>query len=103
MMVLIKGFEKWISREEEQEIPEFESHEEARKYFKEKYGDNFQLSDSEMIDDRKCYFYYLIVDKEGYEEGMASMKKDGFVSGMRFMKSQQPIQIFEDGIIHIVH
>jgi hypothetical protein len=30
--------EKWISRKEEHELPEFKNHDEARGYFKEKYG-----------------------------------------------------------------
>lgn len=45
----------WISREEEAEIPDFKSHEEARKYFKERYGDAFQLSEPFKIDGEQVY------------------------------------------------
>ncbi|TKI73673.1 hypothetical protein FC701_36825, partial [Bacillus mycoides] len=45
----------WISREEEVEIPNFKSHEEARTYFKEKYGDAFQISESFKIDGEQVY------------------------------------------------
>lgn len=66
-----------ISREEEHALPDFKSHEEARTYFKKKYGNNFKLEDSITVGDRKLYFYKLF--------------------------SVQDIQIFEDGEIHIVH
>lgn len=53
----------WISCEEEAEIPNFKSHEEARKYFKEKYGDAFQISESCEVDGEQVYFYMYIVDR----------------------------------------
>lgn len=66
-----------ISREEEHDLTDFKSHEEARAYFKKKYGDKFKLEDDIVVGDRKLYFYKL----------------DG----------EQDIQIFDDGEIHIVH
>ena len=38
--------EKKISREEENEMPSFASHDEARAYFKERFGDDFQMTPS---------------------------------------------------------
>ncbi|UDY80673.1 hypothetical protein [Geobacillus phage GR1] len=97
------GMKKWISRKEEQEIPEFKSHNEARKYFKDKYGDNFQMSDSEIIDGMKVFFYYLIIDEKAFSEGQKLLREGKPVSGLEFIGSHQPIQIYENGTIHIVH
>ncbi|MEK4930494.1 hypothetical protein N2V92_01125 [Bacillus sp. CH_48] len=52
-------FKLWISREEEAEIPDFKGHEEARKYFKEKYGDAFQFSESLEVDGKKSIFLHV--------------------------------------------
>ena len=67
----------FITREEEHNLPDFTSHDEARAYFKQRYGDKFQLEDSVEINGRKLYFYQLCYT--------------------------QSIQIFEDGEIHIVY
>jgi hypothetical protein len=104
------SFEKWISRQEEAELPEFKSHDEARAYFKEKYGDAFQLSDSDVIDGRKIYFYMYIVDWDRFNKMQEYMRKqnsrllnaaDPETNG--FIDSYQSVQIWEDGEIHIVH
>jgi hypothetical protein len=97
------GMEKWISRKEEDELPKFKSHDEARAYFKEKYGDAFQLMDSIYIDGKKCYLYFLIHDKEAFWEGQRELKEKGHVEGMRFVESHQPIEIWESGEVHIIH
>lgn len=93
-----------ISRQAEAEIPEFDSHENARKYFKNKYGNHFVMMSSEMIDDEKIYFYSLILDRKIFEEGQKQMSKDGFMAdALDYMNSYQSIEIFEDGRIHIIH
>src|SRR5690625_6515075 len=55
-----------ISRQSEAEFPEFDSHENARKFLKNKYGDSFVMANSEMINDEKVYFYHLILDRKNY-------------------------------------
>ena len=93
-----------ISRKAEAEIPEFNSHETAREYFKNKYGNHFMMTGSEFIDDQKVYFYSLILDRKTFEDGHEQMAKDGFMAdALNFMNSYQPIEIFEDGRIHIIH
>lgn len=93
-----------ISREEESKIPEFNSHAEARKYFKDKYGDSFQLMDSDDSSGEKIYFYKLILNKKVYMEMIEEMNRNGFASmSEERMFSSQDIQIFENGNIHIVH
>lgn len=92
-----------ISRKAEAELPDFSSHELARKYFKNKYGDRFIMMNSEMIDGMKIYFYSLILDNEIFKDGQEKLGQGEPVSGLDFMNSYQPIEIWEDGRIHIVH
>lgn len=67
----------FITREDEHNLPDFTSHDQARAYFKKRYGDKFQLEYSIELKGRKLYFYQLCCT--------------------------QSIQIFEDGEIHIVY
>ena len=93
-----------ISRQAEDEFPEFDSHEKARKYFKDKYGDSFILTSSEMIGDDKVFFYHLILDRQEYLKGRKKLEEDGFImDSLDFINSHQPVEIFEDGRIHVIH
>lgn len=92
-----------ISRKEENELPTFSSHDEAREYFKSKYGPSFMMNGSEIIGDRKIYFYHLVFDKDCYADGMGRLGKGEAVSGIEFINSYQPVEIFEDGEIHVIH
>lgn len=92
-----------ISRNEEANLPDFSSHEMARKYFKNKYGDRFVMTNSEILDGMKIYFYSLILDNEIFEDGQKKIGKGDPVHGLDFMNSYQPIEIWEDGRIHIIH
>ena len=93
-----------ISRQAEAEFPEFDSHEHARKFCKNKYGDSFVMASSEMIGDEKVYFYHLILDRQQYFDGFQKLKEDGFITdSLDFMNSYQPVEIFEDGRIHVIH
>ncbi|MEC3195663.1 hypothetical protein P9Z84_23635 [Bacillus cereus] len=100
----------WISGEEEAEIPNFKSHEEARNYFKEKYGDAFQLSEPFRIDGEQVYSYMYIVDKKKFNEMQNYMEKHntrlidaGNPETEGFMEFYQSILIFEDGRLSITH
>lgn len=94
----------YISREEEAKIPEFTSHEEARSWFKEKYGDRFMMTGSEDLTEGKVYFYRLILDEEKHEELQRRMAEDGYVIGMAELTfSFQSIEVFSDGSIHVIH
>lgn len=93
-----------ISRQAESEIPEFTSHELAREYFKNRYGNHFVMMSSEVIGNQKVYFYSLILNRKVFEDGQKQMIKDGFMfDALDFMNSYQPVEIFEDGRIHIIH
>ena len=92
-----------ISRKDEETIPQFHSHEEARQWFKEKYGDDFMMTDSEEIGGEKCYFYTLILDRAKYEKGHRELVEKGYIIGTEHLNSYQSIEIMESGFIHIVH
>ena len=92
----------WISRQEEATLPIFRSHEEASLYFEEEYGEKFVFEESSDTGDGIYFFYRLITDEEAYIQGVSDLNSNGFV-GLEFLNSYQPIQIMEDGSIHIVH
>lgn len=94
-----------ISREEEAKLPQFKSHLEARKYFKDKYGDNnFQMMDSYMVGKEKFYNYDLILDRKVYFDKMKEIQEKGIVEITKEkLFCSQCIQISENGFVHIVH
>ena len=100
-----------ISRKEEYKLPSFKSHAEAREYFKNIYGHNFQMIDSQEYSDCKIYFYRLILDMEQYMSCIRELQEtnvlvdDGTDTclAFRFITSYQSVEIYEDGRIHIVH
>lgn len=93
-----------ISREDEHSFPSFNSHTEAIKWLVNRYGDRFVSFGYEEIEGKKCYFYKLIIDKEAFEQGNKQLEEDGFIIGsLTFAKSNQDLQISEDGFVHVVH
>ena len=92
-----------ISREDEALIPQFHSHEEAKKWFEDRYGKDFILTGSDTIGDETCFFYYLILDWEEYKKGQKELRENGYMAGLSFLMSHQPVQIMESGSVHIVH
>lgn len=93
-----------ISREEEAQIPKFNSHKEAKNWFIDRYGPDFILTGAEMIGDEMCYFYYLILNWKDYQEGTKEVRlNQNMAAGLNFLYSHQPVQIMENGSVHIVH
>jgi hypothetical protein len=91
-----------LSRKFEENLPDFSSHDEARKYFKEQYGDNFMLTNSEIIDGEKIYFYYLVVHRENFDRFMRELNEKGSTTGDEGSLSYHNVEIWENGNIHIV-
>lgn len=96
-------FDKWISREEERQLPQFSSHREAREYFKSKYGRDFVIEAIEDIDGEDCYFCAVIFDWDAYNEMMDRAEKGLPLSGIKYIECKQPVQIMASGRVHIVH
>ena len=93
----------YISREEEAKIPEFHSHDEARNWFKDKYGDRFMMTGSQDLEEGKVYFYHLILDEDKYKEFNRKLREDGHSSDMELMFSYQSVELFSNGRIHLIH
>jgi len=95
-----------ISRQDESSFPEFNSREEAAAFFKEKYGSDFIYKTSEPIGDMYCHFYVVMVDYESYRRGQKLLSQGKAVSGelgMKYLMSHQPVQIMDNGSVHIVY
>lgn len=93
-----------ISREQEHALPQFNSHDEARAYFKDLYGSDFQMTDSSTVNGEKIYFYKLILNKSVYNEMIKEIEANGYCAmNEERIFCTQDIQIFESGHIHIVH
>ena len=110
------NYEKWknakISREAESRLPRFNTHLEAREYFKSIYGDKFQMQDSKGCGEEKIYFYHLILDMKQYLECLNEINEQQIESlqwteegclAERYMFSYQAIEISENGNVHIMH
>lgn len=91
---------KEISKLREAELPVFQSHEAAISYFEETYGEKFVFEESLDTQSGRCSFYRLITDEEAYIKGISELNSTGHI-GLEFMRSYQPIQITEDGHVHI--
>ncbi|RKD26480.1 hypothetical protein BEP19_16715 [Ammoniphilus oxalaticus] len=92
-----------ISREDEDKIPKFNDHAEARAWFKERYGDNFEMVTSDLSEGGKVYFYHLVLDRLKYNEMQRKLREESNFIGTELMFSYQSVEIFENGRIHIVH
>lgn len=95
-----------ISRQEESTFPTFTSHEDAAAFFKKRYGADFIFQDSEPIGEQLCYFYAIVINQKDYNDGRQLLSKGKPISGelgLKFLLSYQPVQIMEDGSVHIVH
>ncbi len=111
-----------LTREVEQHMPEFGSYEEARDWFKEKFGGMFTgLKDVYDVDGEPCYEHHVVVDPQSYNEGRKDLfadiesgkvkvAKDGTplvnmaeYDAMDYMMSYHPIQIMKSGGVHIVY
>lgn len=95
-----------ISRQDESSFPEFNNHDEAAAFFKEKFGADFVLESSENVGDMICYFYAVVTDHAVYHKGRRLLLQGQPVTGdlgLQFIQSYQPVQIMENGNVHIVY
>lgn len=92
-----------ISREDEGSFPEFASYEEAKTFFTERFGSDFILQDIEDINGQQCYFHAVVVDWEQYKIGQLQFSRGEAVTGLDYISSYQPVQIMQDGSVHVVH
>lgn len=93
----------WISREEEASFPKFDSFQAAWAFLFGKYEECVVLETIDFVGNEKCYFCALITDWEVYREMNRLLEEGEPVLGMKYLECRQPIQIFENGQVHIVH
>ncbi len=93
----------WISRQEEAGWPEFDSFQDAWDFLGGVFGEDLVLETVDIVNGEKCYFCALITDRDAYDEMNRLFEKGEPAVGMRYMACRQPIQIFENGQVHVVH
>lgn len=94
-----------ISRKDEARLPTFSSQTEARDYFVKKYGDNFFIVDSFVIDgERICYEFHLVLNWGAYTDGIRRLSEEHSISDNgEFLCSYQKIEVMDDGSVHVLH
>ena len=92
-----------ISRDDEANFPNFDSYEDARMYFRERFGSDFIFQDVGDVGGQRCYFHAVVVDWEKYKAGRLQLERNGHVLGLDFVLSYQPVQIMQDGSVHVVY
>lgn len=92
-----------LSRKFADDLPEFKSHDEAYCYFKSIYADDFMLDSIEIIEKEKIYFYNLIVHRKNYEKFMKNLVCSDNTAAMDGMLSYHPVEIKENGNVHIIY
>ncbi|MGX9135093.1 hypothetical protein ACWV26_12095 [Rummeliibacillus sp. JY-2-4R] len=89
-----------LSSDDLAKIPTFNSHKQAREWLRQQYGQDLILVNAELVDDKKCYYYYLILDYEALRKVQEEIGEKGFVENVEnFIGSFQGIEIYEDGSI----
>ena len=95
-----------ITREEAAKLPPFNSHREARLWFKIKYGDAFQIDDSfiagEGDKETIIYRYNLILNRKTYDEETQKLIEGSLKDASRLLSSYQSLEISLEGDTHIV-
>ncbi|RFU65470.1 hypothetical protein [Peribacillus glennii] len=91
-----------ITKEEEIKLPVFNSHLDAVKHFKNKYGDDFVLKSQGEKNGEKIYIYVLLLDKEAFKEGQEKLARFEMVPP-EFTNSFQSIEIMENGDLRIAY
>ena len=94
---------KRITREEEELLPDFTSWSEATNYFRNRFPDSFLYISNTETSSGKIWTYHLILDCPAYMKGMRRLQEGGFSAGLELLNSYQPVEIHDDGRVHIVH
>ena len=85
-----------------EQMPNFKSHEEARTYFKNLYGDRFLLRGTDIREGTKVTMYHLVKNPEVYQPYMESFSHEvkHEITNMDVFKSYNTIEIDENGNVH---
>ncbi|MDQ0253107.1 hypothetical protein J2S74_000479 [Evansella vedderi] len=85
------------------EMPNFQNHVEARKWFKDQYGNRFSLRGTDIIEGKMVHYYHLIKDPEVYQNYMESFAKveEHEITDPNTFESYSTVEITEDGDISL--
>ncbi|WP_419880583.1 hypothetical protein ACN6MY_13080 [Peribacillus sp. B-H-3] len=94
-----------ITETDDQELPAFESSEEASAYFKKKYGDDFILKSTKEINGEQIDIYVLVLDREAFRSGEEKWAKahQEIIEESDFTSSFQSIGISSNGEVYIAY
>lgn len=68
-----------------------------------KYGEKFVLANIEMIGDDEVFLSFDFRRKRIFL-GREKLAKDGYIKdSLSFINSYQPVEVFHDGRIHVIH
>lgn len=82
-------------------LPDFQTHEEARSWFKEQFSDRFLLKNSDVFEETRVYYYHIVKNPQAYEEYMESLGNPEVheISNSELFESYSTVEISEDGDI----
>ncbi|WP_160722934.1 hypothetical protein [Bacillus sp. USDA818B3_A] len=86
----------------QEQIPAFKSHDEARTYFKNLYGDRFLNRGTDLSEGKRVSIYHLVKDPNVYQPYMESFSHEikHEITNMDVFKSYNTIEIDENGNVH---
>lgn len=95
---------KYLAREFERDLPDFNSHAEALIFFENLFGKDFEAMYTEPFEEgTKITFARIVHNREALDEQEKAMSKNGYVAvGIEGMLATQAVQIFSDGRVHMV-
>lgn len=85
----------------EKKMPTFESHDEAKEWFKGEYGSLFILDSFKLEEGKKVMVYHLVLNKSDYIKSLDKMENNKVIAGFDFLNSYQTVKIHEDGQVNI--
>lgn len=98
-----------ISYKEFKSYPKFENREEAEKWLKEKYGEDFFFLSERMNDGEPLYSYNYVLDRETYDKMQEWKERNKSVlfppwapETKGFTDSFQEILIWDDGKVEVI-
>lgn len=84
-----------------EQMPDFESHSEAREWFNSQFPGRFLLRNEDTLNGKRVYFYHVVKDPDVYQQYMESFaKQEGHeITNPHTFESYSTVEINEDGDI----
>ncbi|MCM3669036.1 hypothetical protein M3181_08485 [Mesobacillus maritimus] len=86
-----------------EQMPDFQSHKEARDWFKGQLQNQFLLRSEDTVNGKRVYYYHIVKNKETYQQYMQSFaSEEGHqITNADTFKSYSTVEISEDGDVSI--